>query len=242
MTAPIIRNRRREGQSMTIGIIGAMEKEIARLKEALEQQHTVSYSGIRFLSGAYGDIHVVAAVSGIGKVFAAMCAQTMILKFPVEQILHIGVAGTLTDRLGVMDVTIADKVVQHDMDTSPLGDPVGLISGINQVYLPCDSAIVAALEKAAGEAGVRAVTGTIASGDQFVDNEEKKRWIGETFGAVAAEMEGAAVGQVCYVNRIPFGVLRSISDGAGGAMDYETFSDGAARQAVEIVCKYMKAL
>ena len=121
---------------MTIGIIGAMQMEVDNLKEAMDNQSTVTVSGVNFVCGNIGEIDVVAAVCGVGKVFAAICAEAMILKFNPDMILNIGVAGTLTKDLGVLDVAVASDVLQHDMDTSAIGDPVGLISGLNQIYFP----------------------------------------------------------------------------------------------------------
>ena len=123
---------------MTIGVIGAMQMEVDNLKEALSDTKTVTYSGVEFVCGKLDGKDIVAAKCGVGKVFAAICAQTMILKFNVDMLVNIGVAGTLTRDLEVLDVALAGKVLQHDIDTSPLGDPVGLISGINTIFIPTD--------------------------------------------------------------------------------------------------------
>lgn len=225
---------------MKIGVIGAMQMEVDTLKESLSDTTTVTYSGVEFVSGKMNDIEVVAAVSGIGKVFAAICTEAMILKFDVDMIINIGVAGALTRDLGVLDVAVADKVVQHDIDTSPLGDPVGLLSGINEIFLPTDSAMSALLEACLKDKEIHYLQGPIASGDQFVATEEKKQWIRSHFGAIAAEMEGASIGHVCYINKIPFAILRSISDSEGGAMDYETFAEQAAVRSIEIVTEFIQ--
>ena len=103
---------------MKIGIIGAMQMEVDNLKEALENQNTTCVSGIHFVTGTIGEVDVVAAVCGVGKVFAAICAEAMILKFNVDMVINIGVAGTLTKDLNVLDVAVATQVLQHDMDTS----------------------------------------------------------------------------------------------------------------------------
>jgi adenosylhomocysteine nucleosidase len=224
---------------MKIGVIGAMQMEVDTLKEALCDTTTVSYSGVDYVCGNINDVEVVAAVCGIGKVFAAICAEAMILQFQVDMVVNIGVAGALTKDLGVLDVAVADKVVQHDMDTSPLGDPYGLISGINEIFLPADAAMSGLLADCLKEKGIHYVKGAIASGDQFIATEEKKRWIREHFEAIAAEMEGASIGHVCYVNKVPFAILRSISDSEGGAMDYQTFAEKAAVQSVEVVIAFI---
>ena len=226
---------------MTIGIIAAMDLELNELKAAMADTETETVSGIEFVRGTVEGRHVVAAVCGIGKVYAAMCAQTMILRYAPDAIVNIGVAGTLTKDLGVMDIAIAGQVCQHDMDTSALGDPVGLVSGADRIYFPADLTIVGTLEQCADALGFRHSTGTIASGDQFIHTPEKKQYLSEQFGAIAAEMEGGSVGQVCFVNGVPFAVLRTISDGDGGTMDYNTFAALAARNSIQVVRAFIAA-
>jgi adenosylhomocysteine nucleosidase len=169
----------------------------------------------------------------------------MILRYQPCLILNSGVAGSLSASLTIGDIAVAESLVQHDMDTSALGDPVGLISGINIVHLPCDEAASARLAKcAASLEGVSVKRGVIASGDQFMSDGEKKRRIADTFGAVACEMEGAAIGQVCYVNAVPCAVMRAISDGGdeAAAMDYPTFAKMAAERAVKAIDRYFAEL
>ena len=227
---------------MKIGIIGAMQMEVDALQAAMESPASETISGITFVTGRIGKHDIVAAQCGIGKVFAAMCAQTMILKFAPEAIINIGVAGTVTKGLSVLDIAIADNVCQHDMDTSPLGDPVGLISGINQIFFPADENLAAAIGAAADKLGCRHITGTIASGDQFIHLPEKKDWIRDTFHAIAAEMEGGSIGHVCTVNKVPFAILRTISDGDGGSMDYATFAPKAAIQSINVIMETLNTL
>ena len=227
---------------MRIGIIGAMQMEVDALQAAMNQPVSESVSGITFVRGSIGRHEIIAAVCGIGKVFAAMCAQTMILRYQPQGIINIGVAGTVTSGLKVLDIAVADNVCQHDMDTSPLGDPVGLISGINQIYFPANKALAQAIGAAADKLGIRHTTGTIASGDQFIHTQEKKTWIHETFNAIAAEMEGGSIGHVCTVKQVPFAVLRTISDGDGGTMDYNTFAQKAALQSIDVIMEALAVL
>ena len=224
-----------------IGIIAAMNVEMESLRSHIENPVTEVISGVRFVRGMLEGKEVVTAVCGIGKVFAALCAQTMILRYAPDMIINTGVAGTLTDQLSIGSIAVSSSVVQHDMDTSPLGDPVGLISGINQVELPADEDLCGRLSACAGALGINTVTGVIASGDQFVASSERKAFITEHFGAVACEMEGAAIGQVCYVNEVPFCVLRAISDSADGSshMDYPTFVKMAAEQSVALMRRFL---
>lgn len=225
-----------------IGIIAAMDVEMKSLRSYMENTETEVISGIRFVRGTLEGKDVVTAVCGIGKVFAALCAQTMILHYQPKAIINTGVAGTLTDALTIGSVAVSSAVVQHDMDTSPLGDPVGLISGINKVELPADRLLTGQLSACAKVMGIKTATGVIASGDQFVASAERKAFIVEHFKAIACEMEGAAVGQVCYVNKVPFCVLRAISDSADGSshMDYPTFVQMAAEQSVALLRRFMR--
>ena len=225
-----------------IGIIAAMDVEMKSLRSYMENTETEVISGIRFVRGTLEGKDVVTAVCGIGKVFAALCAQTMILHYQPQCIINTGVAGTLTDALTIGSIAVSSAVVQHDMDTSPLGDPVGLISGINKVELPADRLLTGQLSACAKVMGIKTATGVIASGDQFVASAERKVFIVEHFKAIACEMEGAAVGQVCYVNKVPFCVLRAISDSADGSshMDYPTFVQMAAEQSVALMRRFMR--
>ena len=223
---------------MTIGIIGAMGVEIDALKALVKNAARETVSGVEFVSGQIGKKNVVVAQCGIGKVFAAICAQTMILHYGVDQIVNTGVAGTLSEKLGLLDIAVSTAMVQHDMDTSPLGDPMGMISGINIVKIPASARLCDQIADAAEKIGKKAVRGVIASGDQFIASREKKEWIRNTFDALACEMEGAAIGQVAYVNGVEFAVIRSISDSAddtAGVLEYPELCRRAAEQSQQLI-------
>jgi len=226
-----------------IGIIAAMNVEMESLRSYMKDTQTEVISGVTFVRGTLEGREVVTAVCGIGKVFAALCAQTMILKYNPECIINTGVAGTLTDALDIGSIAVSSAMVQHDMDTSAIGDPVGLISGINIVEIPADRKLSEKLSSCAREMDVKTVTGVIASGDQFVASGDRKAFITEQFHAIACEMEGAAIGQVCYVNKVPFCVLRAISDSADGSshMDYPVFVKMAAEQSVKLMRRFLAA-
>jgi adenosylhomocysteine nucleosidase len=223
-----------------IGIIGAMEPEVEAIIASLSECKGETVSGITFYTGNYGGKSIVVAKCGIGKVFAAICAQTMILEYKPSVIINSGVAGSLTKELGVLNVAIAKNVVQHDMDTSPLGDPKGLVSGINIVYFNAAEIVVNALIVSAQMQSCNYICGTIASGDKFMSVPSEKKALNDEFGAIACEMEGGAIGHVCYINGVPFGILRAISDGEGAEMDYATFAEKAANQSIEIMKNFVK--
>ncbi len=231
-------------EDMTVGIIGAMSVEIEGIRALMSEKEERTVSGIRFVSGRVSGTRTITAVSGIGKVFAAICAEAMILEYSPDVIINTGVGGTLTDKLGIGDIAVADRVVQHDMDTSPLGDPRGLISGINVIYINADASVSEALISEAHALKLNAVYGTVASGDQFIASAEKKKDISESFNAVVCEMEGAAIGHVCYVNKKPFAVLRAVSDSADGSaeVDYPTFCKTAAENYVRVISGYLNSL
>ena len=204
-----------------IGIIGAMSAEVEALKAKIENAKTEKISGAEFVSGKLSGKDVVVAQCGIGKVFAAICAQTMILHYGATTLINTGVAGTLSDETGILDFAISSGVVQHDMDTIAIGDAPGLISGINIVEIPAAKSLCETVVSTAVEQGNRAIAGIVASGDQFINNASRKAFIRDTFGAVCCEMEGAAIGQVCYVNGVDFVIIRCISDNASGEAEME---------------------
>lgn len=224
-----------------IGLIGAMRVEVEALQQELLHKKTETISGMTFYSGTLCGKETVIAESGIGKVFSALCAQTMILRYSVSQIINTGVGGTLTDRLSIGQIAIADSVVQHDMDTSPLGDPPGLLSGINKIVLPADREVVRLLEESVRRAGVPYQVGTIASGDRFVASVSEKERISSQFHGICCEMEGGAIGHACYINGVPFGVLRAISDDANGNSpeDFPAFTKQAVEVSLQVIRNYL---
>ena len=224
-----------------IGIIGAMEMETEGLRAVMTDAVTETVSGIRFTKGLLEGHPAVVATCGVGKVAAAMCAEAMILRYGVSALLNTGVAGGLADGLVVGDVVVADRVVQHDMDTSAIGDPVGLISGLNMVYIPADKSLCDTLAAASETQGLHTVVGTVASGDLFVAKDEDKARIKDQFNAAACEMEGASIGQVAYTNGVPFAVLRAISDGGDG-MEFSEFAPLAATRSVKVTREFVKKL
>lgn len=225
--------------SKFIGIIGAMDIEVDGIVSSMTDVNEKTISGIKFYSGKLNDKDVVVAKCGIGKVFAAICAQTMILEYNPVVIINSGVAGSLTKDLGVLNVAIANNVVQHDMDTSPLGDPRGLVSGINVIYFDANTNVVNTLVKSTQMQSCKYLCGTIASGDKFMSIPGEKNALNKEFNAIACEMEGGAIGHTCYVNNVPFGIIRAISDGEGAEMDYLTFAEKAAKQSIEIVKNFI---
>ncbi len=224
-----------------IGIIGAMAVETEGLIAEMTETETHTVSGVKYTTGRLCGRDVVVATCGVGKVFAAICAEAMILRFGVTALLNTGVAGGLSPMLEVGDVVVADEVVQHDMNTTALGDPRGLLSGINVVKIATDKHLLKALCEATAEQGINGIVGTVASGDLFVAEQKIKDKLVAEFDAVACEMEGAAIGHVAYINNVPFAVLRAISDGGNG-MEFSKFVDLAAKTSTAITKEFLKRL
>ncbi len=230
---------------MKIGIIGAMDVEVAELIESMENIKKDTISGIVYYQGTLQGKDVVVAKCGIGKVHAAVCAQTMILQYNPAAIINTGVAGSLSASLDIGDLVVSNKVVQHDFDTSGVGDPIGLISGIDLIEIPCPEMLVEKIEKSAKKIeNTKVFVGTIASGDQFICSASKKDYIVENFKALCAEMEGAAIGHVCYLNNVDFCIIRAISDKADGSahMDFPAFVQIAAKKSINLINNFLKTV
>jgi len=227
-----------------IGFIGAMSVEVEALVAQLEGPQERKIGMDTFVSGRLYGQYAVLAVCGPGKVNAALCTQSMILAYHPDWILNLGVAGAGDETVAIGDLVVAEAAVQHDMDTSPIGDPVGLVSKINLVQIPCDAALREKLVAAASQlTDCHVHTGIIATGDQFINKGDVRARIHEQFAAKAVEMEGAAVAHACYMHGVPCGVLRSISDQANGQsdMDYPTFTRLAASHSQRVVELLLRA-
>lgn len=225
-----------------IGIIGAMDAEVDKLISMLEEPGCELVSGIKFNTGTIYGKNVVIAKCGIGKVFAAICAEAMILRYMPTLVVNTGVGGAVSPELRPLDIVFATSLCQHDMDTSPLGDPKGLISGINKIYFDTDKRAGEVLLAAASELGIRYAEGIIASGDRFIASSADKEVISRDFSAVCCEMEGAAIAHTAFVNATPFMVVRAISDSANGEaeMDYMTFLPKAAELSTALTLALIK--
>ncbi len=226
-----------------IGIIGAMQTETEALVLMLEDKKTEVISGREYHQGKLFGRDTVICTCGIGKVFAAICAEAIILRYRPDILINTGVAGAISETLNVTDIVVSNSVVQHDMDTSPIGDPVGLISGINKIFFDADKACADKIENIVNGLGIHAERGLVASGDQFIAGKEAKGRIRALFPETkCCEMEGAAIGHCAYVNGVPFVVVRAISDNADGtgSMDYMQFCDIAAKNSIKVICEFVK--
>ncbi len=224
---------------MTIGIIGAMEEEITNVLEDMNVVATKNALGLDFYLGTLNNSNnnIVLVRSGIGKVNAALCAQVLIDLFAVDAIINVGVAGAIEKNIKIGDIVISTDAVQHDFDTSALGDEPGVISRMDTSVFYADPLLIEAAKKAVESIGFPVYEGRIASGDQFVSEPALKEKIATLFNPICCEMEGAAIAHACYLNRVPFVIIRAISDNAeeGCDVNYERFFRESAVTAGRII-------
>lgn len=227
-----------------IGIIGAMKIEVDEIASKIENKHTETVSGIEYIKGTLFGKDVVCAVAGVGKVNAAVCAQTMILKYAPDAVINTGVGGSLSKDLHVCDVVVGEYAVQHDFDTSALGDEKGFVSTVNVTRFPLSDAVSEKLMASLTALGIRFRRGAIATGDQFISEKPVKDEIARRFSAIACEMEGGAIAHVCLLSGVPCAILRAISDGAdeGATLSYQEFAVKAANQSVRALFHYLENL
>jgi adenosylhomocysteine nucleosidase len=227
---------------MKIGIIGAMDAEVKNLINQMDESKRTSRANLTFYEGTLENQPVVVVKSGIGKVNAAMCAQILIDVFEVEGIINTGVAGALSPKLEVGDIVLASEVMQHDIDASIFGDPRGEIPGLKQSIFPTAPQFLDACNRRIDGSAI--YCGRIITGDQAVGDSRLKEFLYSTFNGLCVEMEGGAIGQVCYLNDVKFMVIRAISDKANEKVDvdYGTFMSEAADKSCKIVRQMLKNL
>ena len=216
-----------------IGIIGAMDEEVAMLKEKLTEVQVETKAAMDFYKGKLEGKDVVVVRSGIGKVNAAMCAQILADVYHADHVINTGIAGSLKAEINIGDIVLSTDALQHDMDAQAFGYEPGQIPRVDTLAKEC-------CEKVNPEIGV--FTGRVVSGDQFISDKEKKKWLTDTFAGYCTEMEGAAIAQVCYFNHIPFLIVRAISDKAddSASMDYPTFEAQAIRHSVNLMAEMLR--
>lgn len=222
----------------TIGIIGAMEVEVAILKEKMEDVRIIKKASMDFYEGRLAGKKVVVVRSGIGKVNAGICAQILADVFSVDAIINTGIAGSLNKNINIGDIVLSTDVVQHDMDATGFGYRKGQIPQMPVFFFNADDNLRRLAAEVCKEVNpdIQVFEGRIASGDQFVCDQDVKNRIVSEFSAYATEMEGAAIGQAAYLNEIPFLVVRAISDKADGSaqMDYSEFEKAAVDHSVRL--------
>ncbi len=225
------------------GIIGAMEEEIALLKEKMDIEVVVKKASMEFYQGTLNGREVVLVRSGIGKVNAGLCAQILVDVFNVSRLINTGIAGSLKAEIDIGDIVISSDALQHDMDARSFGYARGEIPRMGTLSFPADQTLIGMAKEACEEANpdIHVFVGRVVTGDQFVAERSVKEEIASWTEGYCTEMEGAAIAQAAYLNRIPFVIIRAISDKAddSASMDYPTFEQQAIAHTVKLVERFI---
>ncbi|MBQ1821861.1 MAG: 5'-methylthioadenosine/adenosylhomocysteine nucleosidase [Lachnospiraceae bacterium] len=227
---------------MKIGIIGAMAEEVSELKASLQDAKETKIARMEFCEGSFGNTDVVVVQSGIGKVNAAACAQILINHFGVTHVMNTGVAGSLNAKIDIGDIVVSTDAMYHDVDATIFGYAKGEVPQVGTASFVADEMLRKAAVEAVKEAApdIHVFEGRVVSGDQFISSREVKNHIRDTFQGDCTEMEGAAIAQVAYINKVPFVIIRAISDKAddSGQEAYDVFEKKAAMHCAHVV-EYM---
>lgn len=228
-----------------LGFICALSIEVEGIVNLMENKEETTVAKITYHKGNIFGKDVVCCECGIGKVNAAMSTQIMIDLYRPDVIINSGVAGSLSGDIRIGDIVISDDCVQHDMDATEMGDPLGQVqfNDEKRTYFPADKATADKLYDACRTIkDISVFRGRIASGDIFIASHDRRQRVADDFNALACEMEGAAVGTVCYRNGVPFAILRSISDDFNNneLMDYMHFREIAAKQSIQAIKEFIR--
>lgn len=222
-----------------LGIIGAMDVEVAEIKESMRDVTVETIAAMDFYKGTLKGQEVVVVRCGIGKVNAAICTQILADHYDVSAVINTGIAGSLKNEINIGDVVLSTDVVHHDMDATGFGYPAGQIPQMKEFSFHADEKLRNLAENCCKEVNpeVGIFKGRVVSGDQFVSDRVKKTWISDTFQGFCTEMEGAAIAQTAYLNHIPFLIIRAISDKADDSanMDYSEFEQKAVKASVNLI-------
>ncbi len=222
-----------------IGIIGAMDLEVDRLKNEMTVERIVTRAKMDFYEGTLNGANVVIVRSGIGKVNAALCVQILADIFEVTHVINTGVAGSLNAKLDIGDILISKDALHHDMDVTIFGYQLGEVPQMGFREFVADERLTALAKEACEKVNpdVNAVIGRVVSGDQFISSKDVKDKLINGFQGDCAEMEGASVAHGACLNGLPFVIIRAISDKADDSaeMDYPTFEAAAAKHSAALV-------
>ncbi len=227
-----------------LGIIGAMDEEVAKIKEKLSGVQVETTAGMDFYRGTLDGREVVVVRSGIGKVNAAMCTQVLADKYHVSAIVNTGIAGSLNAKIDIGDIVLSSDALQHDVDATCFGYGVGEIPRVGTLAFAADQKLIDLALACCADVNpdIHTHVGRVLSGDQFISDKDKKDWLISTFDGYCTEMEGAAIAQASYLNGIPFLIIRAISDKAdnSAAVDYDTFEAQAIIHSVNLMTEMIR--
>lgn len=230
---------------MKIGIIGAMEQEVSTLKQSIENCREVSKAGCTFYAGQLNGVDVVLLQSGIGKVAAAVGTTILLDEYQPDLVINTGSAGGFDSSLSLGDVVISTEVRHHDADVTAFGYEMGQMAQQPAAFIADEKLIEIAEQALAKMESKHAVRGLICTGDAFVASAERQAFIRQHFPTVVAvEMEAAAIAQTCHQFKVPFVVVRAISDVADkeASMSFDEFLPLAAKSSSEMVVKMVELL
>lgn len=229
-----------------LGIIGAMDEEVAKIKEQMENVKTMTKASMEFFEGTLNGSPVVVVRSGIGKVNAAMCTQILADVYQVDAIVNTGIAGSLNADIDIGDIVLSTDTIEHDMDAAAFGYPLGQIPRMDTLSFEADAKLRMVAKQACEQVNpdIRVFEGRVVSGDQFISDKDKKNWLVDHFAGFCTEMEGAAIAHAAYLNQIPFLVIRAISDKAddSASVDYPAFEAKAIEHSVKLLLEFCRRL
>ncbi len=229
-----------------LGIIGAMDEEVAKIKEQMEDVETKQIASMEFLKGTVKGHPVVVVRSGIGKVNAAMCTQILADIYHVDAVINTGIAGSLNADINIGDIVLSTDALEHDMDAVAFGYPVGQIPRMDTLSFKADEQLRKTAKEICEKVNpdVTVFEGRVVSGDQFISDKQKKEWLIENFAGYCTEMEGAAIAHAAYLNDVPFLIIRAISDKAddSASVDYPAFEAKAIEHSVRLLLALCEAL
>ena len=227
-----------------IGIIGAMDEEVSRLKEEMQEVTIKTKASMDFYKGTMEGKDVVVVRSGIGKVNAGICTQILVDEYGIDAVVNTGIAGSLNADIDIGDIVLSTDALQHDMDATGFGYEPGVIPRMEKSVFVADERLRTLAKKCCERVNpdINIFEGRVVSGDQFISDKDKKNYILDTFQGYCTEMEGAAIAQAAYLNNIPFLIIRAISDKADDSAteDYPTFEKKAIMHSVNLMREMIK--
>ena len=232
---------------MRIGVICAMKEEFELISKNIKVKNQISKAQMKFLEGEFEGKNIIGVICGIWKVNAAICTQILISEFKCTHILNSGVAGGIKNGVNFKNIVIAKDLIQHDVDVSNFGYKLGEVPNIGTHSFPCHENLIIIAKNACEEMenknnDFKFHVGRIVTGDQFICDNEKSKNLCETFDALACEMESGSIAHTCYLNNVPFLIIRSISDNGGNIAgdEFYKFLEESSKNSYAIIRKVIK--
>lgn len=229
-----------------LGIIGAMDEEVSKLKEIMVDVEVKTKASMDFYKGKMCEKDVVVVRSGIGKVNAGICTQILVDEYGVDAVINTGIAGSLNATIDIGDIVLSTDTLQHDMDATGFGYDPGVIPRMETSIFVADEKLRKLAKESCEKVNtdIKVFEGRVVSGDQFISDKDKKNYIEKNFKGFCTEMEGAAIAQAAYLNNIPFLIIRAISDKAddSATVDYPVFEAKAIEHSVKLVQEMISKL